>query len=320
MTWFIQTALLLLICHTSLAGRVFYSPKSGVKIYSDKGDPAPAISYKLNQNGSSFSSRFETGQVAIETARSKTKSTTEYPPQEIAAPKVLPIFAFNSEQETRTLTGSITELIPNSQIFVIALHVLKKLSTSDLELSFNLSGKDLSGFYFYGFPTASQREFNDVVLAIPKGLAGSYFPRLRLNRKYRPQLAIQAGVHYWTWQFAQAIDGKELEQKSEGSFLMIEDDKYFVLNNEKSNFTAPASSGSVIYIKDPSGNTAPVGAVQCQYDLDHPQLAGMVRVLSLANVFDQTAYKFKNLEEVKGTTLSFPDKCKPIHGRGGGGT
>lgn len=252
---------------------------------------------------------------------------TDAPQKQTPKFKQIPIrFDTNTSDSTDLgeVYAGLTEVIPNSNIFVGALHVFKQ----DLhrEVLTTETIKKLENFKIILFKKSSN--YLDLILFAPANLSEASLKNI-LNSISLPELNIpwisfQVGV-------MDTVHSTDIttDQFSEGNIVMIRDEDvgalYFNLSNTSENFTSAASSGSLIL----NNNYKPLGVLQCLETISGEESTRSIstklfRAISLNIDFNIVTPIYldslENLMNVEAQKLKIEDNCIPVDKNGAGGT
>lgn len=208
-------------------------------------------------NGSGNSGNFSFGLATGEAAKIYAQSQRNSPPP---APKRIEI------RKGGVLLGGMTEIIPGSDVFVGARHVLQDNSSAELVAA----GLDPTKYNFYQFKRNGSIE--DAVIAIPRGRESSVLDftidlscncnggfKLKLRDLPEVERTVSVGDQYFSYQYG-TVGREDVSQASHGTISRVGTDHYFLDLNNGNNTTA-RSSGSVVQIQKPGSNAWKFGGV-----------------------------------------------------------
>ncbi len=256
-----------------------------------------------------------------------------------------------------TLLGYATELEQQSNLYFVSRHVLNKLSSNEVIKKFI---KENESLFFYEFSNNSNPTLkNDIVLVqitrnniSKKNAQESVSQKIsELNAKLNkeninlyPNWYAHEGGQYKEGSFLFHSCGKVSQRTlgNENNYpkLSSVDSQTlyfdFILDPSQFNFTAPGSSGAIIYQYDPddkSKKIAPIAMVNCQQTQTqiaantYSQSNGLsttkvfTRAINLKRILEFSILMQVSLDEILDPKVEIEkfEGCTPIDGRGVGG-
>lgn len=228
------------------------------------------------------------------------------------------------------LLGGATQIDPKELVYVTARHVL----AGQREVSLKIDDSTevlLSDFYIFQAKTLPDTPWIDALLLIPKSSFNSSPTAEEViamiastSRLPRPQ------SKWFSWQYG-IFDDRVTDGFASG--LLVEKkisdlSPYFWLDAGVSNYTAPGSSGSVVWqpVTSSSHSLLPIGVIQC---MEHPSVREREssshlpkpRFLSLFYLVNEPLL-WEGIEAevlLPGALQPQEANCTPIDGRQGGG-
>lgn len=225
--------------------------------------------------------------------------------------------------------GGLTEIEPQSGVFVSAAHVLKAhgidLFNSELKLN------QLKANYF-GFLNSQNEMLDDIIfiqlLSTKNEKPSIINPQIVIsnwlskNSIFNNKIESLNGQNWLSWSFVNSDSKNAKKNFLEGIINSISSDNNYLIFNKSqtSNLFGRASSGSVIWGVDerqPIG----LGLVQCVESSSKDIYALAILTLSNKSIVEINDRLFQSIiKNFDPTTLkTWPNSCIPIDGRGAGG-
>jgi len=266
---------------------------------------------------------------ALDTAPSKASSS----PQSLMTPTILPIFSkvqSKSPESSEKLIAGITELIPQSNIFVTSRHVIQHSSLEDLQRAFSRSKNHLN-FDDYKDTVIQFKEngnYLDVVLLVPKKrLDAEKSVQAFLAKLFAHSKDLSAtdpatiGDDYRSYQLG-ILSGPVI-QESKGQVTRISlDERRFFLDFGGKNRSTLGSSGALVLTRSMGGDGLfhISGVVECiiepKSDLN---IEGAIQVIPFAQVRNADAEQV-SFDAILASPMSLPEECdRWSDARDGGG-
>lgn len=261
--------------------------------------------------------------------------TISYNSHQPTAPKYFP---FDLESEPKryifldrlgNLIGGSTQIDNDGRVYATARHVLAGQREIRVKDQSNRV-LDLNRFYIFEVSIAGQKYPSDVLLLFDKEIE-SEKPDSDEITSILEKVATEPNINlkWYSWEFG-LFDTKITDGRASG--LLIERNEsgspYFWLDGGDSNYTAPGSSGSVVWQPQASNSTSlrPVGIVQCmeQPTREEKSVSSHTPKPRFLNLFYLASQPLQWMETNPISLLNGPRQveepnCKPIDGRQGGG-
>lgn len=310
---------------TKISSRLYYS-----------GSPNASVIVEEKDNGNASSFFFASGKAAENLTNTK-KTSSSHDPLPPPPPKPQQIKIFSQE----TFIGGLTEIIPQSEAYITARHILQDHDPEALKQWLTETGLSEDKYYFYEFTLPSSKDGKDksqepldVIVAVPIQNDGNFFedvnpdnchcalPGTLKKLKFRTEYRASVSPHddYFSWQYG--INGKTpVTQHSQGQISpQIGFDGKLFAPIKPENFTTLGSSGSTVMTAKPlSGNWKFSGIFECfspPLEIKGVSIPGGNRIIPVTLLLDAQAKRIKLSDLAKEKKIQ-DKKC--IHTGGGDG-
>ena len=231
-------------------------------------------------------------------------------------------------------SGTLTELIPGSGVYVTARHVLQGHSdTFGIAAAFLSAHVNIKDYAFIEFQGDRNRRL-DLIVAVPRASLSKWFytdsrdcncnptdPLYSFSIRTDLQLYVDIDDPFYSYGHG-TIGKDDVLQVSTGNITQRANGRVFIEKQDNSHFT-PRSSGSVIYtVKEDQNHWRPAGIVECitpqKTQKNGLSLPGATRVIPFWVLYERKGWEIPLSKLIAEPVANDEPDCIKVGGGDGG--